>query len=656
MTEPVDKTKHIFEPASTKVGSTSIPNKSTTTKSNSFGNGTGYTEGLYQNMYNPNVKVKSRFTGDSEDNFKHDIFNVPVSDVDSDSSTYSKAPWSIANRFALFTYGGFYGSSRDLSNDLYKNTVNNPITGGDTARDIGYDAEKLINIYSTSFPLTPYEYSDFLWCKHYKYLPLNHLITLRRFPIPVEDNIFDRETTTSNVTDKVWKEWKDKHDTWQALKNNPKKASTAGKEPVAPNGKVTNPDLKPDMARAVTWFGEETGNKLDEIMTFTYGYRYRTQTSETNTVELGSENSFTSHPFYSRMANRGGITGLLSSALIKKAAGVDESKVYAAEHGHPGFDPLTTTYSNFVIGPVNVINEMQTRDVGLTFDQSIKLEFNYGLKAIGDINPKIAFLDILANLFVLTYDNASFYGGANRFFGGKGYVAPRFGNDDKLRKGDFAGYLGSVFKSFNSGVKDLFGGGTGTFNKDNIGTGILATLGGAIGGFLGGFINSQMGAPPAALQIKGMITGEATGNWHMLVGNPLNPILTVGNLVLESSTISFSGPLSYDDFPSNIKLEVNLKHARPRDKSDFESMFNNGRGRLYAAPTGGDFLNLKGNDVPVYGAFQFGRNGTSHKKDRALNLKNDVGNSINPNTNQLYKNMSENVTSLIKETTLHTHF
>ena len=41
--------------------------------------------------------------------------------------------------------------------------------------------------------------------------------------------------------------------------------------------------------------------------------------------------------------------------------------------------------------------------------------------------------------------------------------------------------------------------------------------------------------------------------------------------------------LGADDFPMEVKFEVDLKHGKPRDKGDIENMFNSGRGRIYAA-------------------------------------------------------------------------
>ena len=34
-----------------------------------------------------------------------------------------------------------------------------------------------------------YDYSDFMYCKHLGKVPNNYLITLRRFPLPVDDYI-----------------------------------------------------------------------------------------------------------------------------------------------------------------------------------------------------------------------------------------------------------------------------------------------------------------------------------------------------------------------------------------------------------------------------------------------------------------------------------
>lgn len=108
------------------------------------------------------------------------------------------------------------------------------------------------------------------------------------------------------------------------------------------------------------------------------------------------------------------------------------------------------------------------------------------------------------------------------------------------------------------------------------------------------------GKPNGTEAVKAFLTGDSTGSWHVTIGNPLNPIAVIGNLTCTSSDFEFDGPLGYEDFPSKLKVTVNLKPGRYRDKGDIESMFNAGRGRIYLTPSGG--LNTdKETIVDVYG-------------------------------------------------------
>ena len=577
------------------------PNSTSTSYLNTSGNGSGYSKGLDNDLYDAR---NLNFSGgddrsSSKKGFVSKIYNVSET-VDSTTSILSKAPFSLANRYALFTYNGFNGNSVQILNGDYKNTPDNPLMGGDFAKRP--TAEKIVEYFS-QYPQMMYEWSDLLWTKHLGIVPNNHMLTLRRYPMPVEDNIFNRFKKTMSKSESAnLEKWVEGNRKEAAAA---KKANRAIKE-TAPPAIQGDPmdDIQPDMARAVCWWGQDTDNSFEELMSFTYGYKWKTQQSETTTHEISSDHSYTSSPFYQKVAG-GGVGGQVAKAFVQTSvAGVNASDEYSRTN-RPGFDPYATTFPNFVIGPINVITEMQTRDQGLAFEQSIKLVFMYDMKAYGDINPRVAMLDIFANLLVLTYSNANFWGGANRFYGGSGYVAPRFGDDDLLRKGDFKGYLGSIATQIGTGFTSTFGDSSGGFSVESFLSGLSDVAGTGIGNLLGKMINKNLGAAPAAHQMKGLITGEATGNWHLTIGNPFNPIAMIGNLALESSSIKFKGPLSADDFPSYIVLEVNLKHARPRDKTDFESMFNAGKGRLYAAAAGDeDVLNLRANDELTYGAFQ----------------------------------------------------
>ena len=77
------------------------------------------------------------------------------------------------------------------------------------------------------------------------------------------------------------------------------------------------------------------------------------------------------------------------------------------------------------------------------------------------------------------------------------------------------------------------------------------------------------------------LTGAPIGEWHLVIGNPCNPIAMIGNLICDDVSIEFGDTLGPDDFPTTMKATYTLKHARDRERGEIESIFNRGDGRLY---------------------------------------------------------------------------
>jgi len=128
-----------------------------------------------------------------------------------------------------------------------------------------------------------------------------------------------------------------------------------------------------------------------------------------------------------------------------------------------------------------------------------------------------------------------------------------------------------------------------------------------LGNILGGFLGQNVGAVGGTQATKAFISAEPTGDWHITVGNPFNPIVMMGNMYCDSTTMTLGSGLGYDDFPMEVKFEVGLKHGKPRDKGDIENMFNAGKGRIYASAAGEeDILNLRGLDLATYGSVKAG--------------------------------------------------
>ena len=243
-------------------------------------------------------------------------------------------------------------------------------------------------------------------------------------------------------------------------------------------------------------------------------------------------------------------------------------------------------------------------------------------------------IDIISNMLTMTTNNAQFFGGGHRYYGSAGFVASAFGNPSLLKKGDFSGYMGSIAKDVNKGVSNVFGDADGGFSAESIVKGGLKAGKQMLGNALGKMLKDMMGSTGGTQATKAFISGEPTGDWHLTIGNPLNPIAMMGNMICDNSTMTLGKGLGYDDFPMEVKFEIDLKHGKPRDKGDIENMFNAGQGRIYASGRGEeDILNLAGLEVSTYGSIQTGTTSTapSQSADRNGATAGEVNNE-NVNT------------------------
>jgi len=436
---------------------------------------------------------------------------------------------SIFNNFALFRFNGT--PFKDTTEDSY-----NTVDFGDSSVYENPTVSKIIERCNAGPGKSyKYEWSDFALCKYLGKIPNNHMITLRRFSFPVGDDIMNLQMS--------------------------------GKD-----GKLKDVP-QPDVARAITWMSEVTGNKLDEILKFDYNYKWKTVEADVQTLD--SQNQ----------ARRGKLGSFIDnstilSALNATANGVDAAGKRRIESQGSGYDAFKETYPNHVFGPYNSIRSMNVRDGGMEFNQSFTLNFQYEMRAIGDTNPKALFLDQFANMLALTYSNAPFWGGEVRYLNsGQGSIGRPLGDISKLQNGDYGGF----FKSVLGDLKGLSGGGTMA--------GITNLLGKTANNLLGGALMDLFNTPQGGQIANALLTGEATGSWHVTIGNPLNPIAVIGNLICEKTEVKFTGPLGPLDFPENLEISITLKPGRPRDKSEIESMFNSGKGRFYITPKGGPDIN-----------------------------------------------------------------
>ena len=471
---------------------------------------------------------------------------------------------SIANKYALFNFQGFHGSLTKNSKENYIDSAENPLMGGVGATNVSLP--KIINYFEDKYPKIGYKPSDFLYSKYYKRIPVNHLVTLRRFPTAVPDNIYHYN-----------------------VKMKGEESGDGGGEDATQVAGVT----------AITYLGETAGNKLEDLLSMSFGLNYKELTADMEAVDTGSAGGgYTQQPFYNKI-------GGIGRAITDSAKGQTAGSKFRAQNGAGSStaDRLGTTYANFVLGPVNVVNKTMIRDRGLKYANDMTLTFEYELRSLSYVNPKIAMIDVISNMLTMTTNNAQFFGGGHRYYGSSGYVASQFGDISMLRSGNFSGYMGSVVNDVETGFKGLFGDANGNFDANSVVDGLKKVGKNLLGNMLGGFLKGAVGGPTGTQATKTFISGEPTGDWHVTVGNPLNPIVMMGNMICDNTKMTLGQGLGYDDFPMEVKFEVDLKHGKPRDKGDIENMFNAGQGRIYASAANvEDVLNLAGKEVATYGS------------------------------------------------------
>jgi len=377
----------------------------------------------------------------------------------------------------------------------------------------------------------PYSIQDFYYCTHYGKVPNNMMVTLRRYPVPVYDSARS-------------------HD---------------------------GDNLVP-VAQAVTYFGEKTGNKVTDLMKFSYGLVWEEIEAEVQSVDGNEQGLGTGIETLlgKKNVSRGGtamtIIGANPMSRWDGSAKVEQEWLKEA-WGDKG------SYWNQVYGPVNVVHKTYMRKRGMKFDQTLKIRFSYSLRSWNGINPKVAMLDIISNFLLLTYNNAKFFGGATRYFPNMQDQVKFLGSQKALYEGQWGNYFSSVKDDFKTMGKDIF-----------------SSLGKLLGGdfgelkkLAGSGIDTGMGklagqSRPKMLSIRSMLSGAPMGEWHVTIGNPLDPMMVMGNMIVDGVEFSVSDTLGADDFPTEIYFDVTLKHGKPRDLGDIESMFNMGMGKMSYTP------------------------------------------------------------------------
>ena len=480
------------------------------------------------------------------------------------------APLSLFSDFKLFHYSGITGFM--YPNDPNYNEKyfdNKKARTGLMWADMEPSYQNIIEAYS-GIEAASYKIQDFIYNKYFNKIPPNYLITLRRYVNACDDIPFTLG----------WDE--DIH------------------------SQLYPESVQIPIATATTYMSEMAGNKMEEILKFSFGTNWAEKESEIQAISSntpGATGFGIGQKLFSNGAgsyhSMGDFSGHFNAGLNAMGTNLftGMNLTYAQQtvaEAYAGIDPWEK-FSKYTQGPVDVVKKTKARDQGLEFTHDFNLKFEYELKSLRFVNPKIAMLDIISNMIMMGTNTGTWWGGATRYFGTGGGYGKQIGDLSLFAKGDYAGY----FKSVANRVTDNIGKLTGKdfdFSMESV-IGLAKDLiKGGLANMLGSLINGNLGKMGATPPAHALLDGAPTGYWHVTIGNPLNPIAMMGNMICNSIEIVMGEGLGYDDFPVNVAFTATLSHGKPRDAGDIESMFNAGKGRIYMSPFLGNNENFDGSD------------------------------------------------------------
>lgn len=455
----------------------------------------------------------------------------------SDSENYAK----INELVSRYTSG-------KMMRNLSSNVVGANSTGTQVLRLSNPTAKQLVNwggdeSAKTPVGFQPYALTDFFYCTYYGKVPNNRLITLRRYPFPVGDSV---RLSTTNV-----------------------------KKNAIP------------IAQAVTWFGSETGNQLSKLGVFSWDMPWKTIGVDDPQVIEGNE--ITMDALLGALTKvKGGDTLATAIKTAYTATGGSEDALKQLSGADVKLQDymrnLYTTgpYWNRIYGPVNVVNQTSHRDRGMqktNWQTTFPIKFSYKFRSFNGISPKIAALDLISNFLTLTYNDAQFLGQLNRYFEKTGL---KFSPTVTEALGQILTSWGTTFNGNNADayakVMEAFSTGL-TQVAANVTNDPLAVAQKTIQSTI---MNKELlgAAMPAFVSVKSALSDRPIGEWHIVVGNPMNPIFVMGDLVCTDVKMEWDDELGPDDFPTGCSFTVTLKQGKPRDKSAIERMLNGGNSGL----------------------------------------------------------------------------
>ena len=264
---------------------------------------------------------------------------------------------------------------------------------------------------------------------------------------------------------------------------------------------------------------------------------------------------------------------------------------------------LTNDYNamNVPTGDPNVLRVGKMREVnnqGLLSKINMTLETCYEQKYINGIDPGLAMMDVLSNLFKMGTSDQRF------ILSNSPMLQKLIGNINGNKNiNAWLDFIKSLVKSFLNGVTTFiksmttesssltsastFESGSGNTNQqtnppaqDKSKVSASATVNNLANSLLAGTIAKYRWPLKGSIAL---MSGINTTPWHLTIGNPYSPIINIGNIYVSNVEVKLSNDLGFNDMPARIDVTVSAEFGRPLGKQELEKMFNNGYKRIYSS-------------------------------------------------------------------------
>ena len=256
------------------------------------------------------------------------------------------------------------------------------------------------------------------------------------------------------------------------------------------------------------------------------------------------------------------------------------------------------------MGDPNLLKETITRpheSFGLQSSFSFELETVYEQKYISGVDPTVSTFDILNNLLTMGTSNTRFYGKR----GGEWQEKLRRANES-YNNGqawlDFAFefielYVNAIVGGITKAGQDLVSlinlskdrkskdDATETSNdndtNDDDNTATLTSRTNIIGSIFtanNSFINTILASTLGRYQwpLRGsisMFTGDATTPWHLTIGNPYAPLLSMNNIYVSNVEVKMGNDMGHNDLPKIMDVKVSMSQGRNLGKQEIYNLF-----------------------------------------------------------------------------------